>query len=189
MCILDNCPLPCVSFANIFLQSMACFLIPLTLLYTEHKFLILMRLTLPIVSFMEHSFIVVYKKPLLYSSHLSFLLCHLPGVLLFCISYLGLWCICCCCLIFIFIYLDTPGLCCGAWDLWYSFSSVQFSHSVMSDSLGPHESQHARPPCPSPSPGAWELLVPWPGIKPWLPALEARILATGPPGKALMMQF
>ena len=30
--------------------------------------------------------------------------------------------------------------------------SVQFSHSVMSDSLQPHESQHARPPCPSPSP-------------------------------------
>ena len=32
------------------------------------------------------------------------------------------------------------------------FSSVQFSHSVMSDSLRPHESQHSRPPCPSPSP-------------------------------------
>ena len=31
------------------------------------------------------------------------------------------------------------------------FSSVQFSRSVMSDSLWPHESQHARPPCPSPS--------------------------------------
>ena len=29
-----------------------------------------------------------------------------------------------------------------------SFSSVQFSHSVVSDSLRPHESQHARPPCP-----------------------------------------
>ena len=29
-------------------------------------------------------------------------------------------------------------------------SSVQFSCSVMSDSLRPHESQHARPPCPSP---------------------------------------
>ena len=29
-------------------------------------------------------------------------------------------------------------------------SSVQFSHSVMSDSLRPHESQHARPPCPTP---------------------------------------
>ena len=33
-------------------------------------------------------------------------------------------------------------------------SSVQFSHSVMSDSLLPHESQHTRPPCPSPTPGA-----------------------------------
>ena len=31
--------------------------------------------------------------------------------------------------------------------------SVQFSRSVTSDSLRPHESQHARPPCPSPSPG------------------------------------
>ena len=29
-------------------------------------------------------------------------------------------------------------------------ASVQFSHSVMSDSLRPHELQHARPPCPSP---------------------------------------
>jgi len=33
------------------------------------------------------------------------------------------------------------------------FSSVQFSHSVMSDSLRPQEPQHARPPCPSPTPG------------------------------------
>ena len=32
-------------------------------------------------------------------------------------------------------------------------SSVQFSHSVVSDSLRPHELQHARPPCPSPTPG------------------------------------
>ena len=32
-------------------------------------------------------------------------------------------------------------------------SSVQFSRSVVSDSLWPHESQHARPPCPSPIPG------------------------------------
>ena len=32
-------------------------------------------------------------------------------------------------------------------------SSVQFSHSVMSDSLRPHEPQHARPPCPSPTAG------------------------------------
>ena len=34
-----------------------------------------------------------------------------------------------------------------------SFSSVQFSHSVVSDSLRPHESQPGRPPCPSPTPG------------------------------------
>ena len=33
-----------------------------------------------------------------------------------------------------------------------SFCSVQFSHSVVSDSLWPHELQHARPPFPSPSP-------------------------------------
>ena len=32
-------------------------------------------------------------------------------------------------------------------------SSVQYSHSVMSDSLRPHELQHTRPPCPSPTPG------------------------------------
>ena len=32
------------------------------------------------------------------------------------------------------------------------FSSVQFSHLVVSDSLQPNELQHARPPCPSPSP-------------------------------------
>ena len=32
-------------------------------------------------------------------------------------------------------------------------SSVQFSQSVMSDALRPRESQHARPPCPSPTPG------------------------------------
>ena len=35
----------------------------------------------------------------------------------------------------------------------YQFSSVQFSHSVVSDSLRPHELQHARPPCPSSTPG------------------------------------
>ena len=33
------------------------------------------------------------------------------------------------------------------WPKYWSLSSVQFSHSVVSDSLQPHESQHARPPC------------------------------------------
>ena len=37
----------------------------------------------------------------------------------------------------------------------YSFSSVQFSCSVMSDSLRPHGLQHTRPPCPSPTPRAY----------------------------------
>ena len=36
-----------------------------------------------------------------------------------------------------------------------TFSSVQFSCSVVSDSLRPRESQHARPPCPSPTPGVY----------------------------------
>ena len=34
-----------------------------------------------------------------------------------------------------------------------NLSSVQFSCSVMSDSLRPHEAQYTRPPCPSPTPG------------------------------------
>ena len=34
-------------------------------------------------------------------------------------------------------------------------SSVQFSRSVVSNTLWPHESQHARPPCPSPTPGVY----------------------------------
>ena len=39
----------------------------------------------------------------------------------------------------------------------YQFSSVQFSCSIVSDSLPPHESQHTRPPCPSPTPGVrWD---------------------------------
>ena len=37
----------------------------------------------------------------------------------------------------------------------YQFSSFQFSRSAVSDSLRPHESQHARPPCPSPTPGVY----------------------------------
>ena len=39
------------------------------------------------------------------------------------------------------------------WFHFISISSVQFSHSVVSDSLGPHEPQHSRPPSPSSTPG------------------------------------
>ena len=42
----------------------------------------------------------------------------------------------------IILYIRTP----------FSDNSVQFSHSVMSNSLWPHGLQHARPPCPSPTP-------------------------------------
>ena len=37
----------------------------------------------------------------------------------------------------------------------YHISSVQFSCSVVSDSLRPHELKHARPPCSSPTPGVY----------------------------------
>ena len=45
----------------------------------------------------------------------------------------------------------TPLILCGSTYLRVQFSS--FSRSVVSDSLRPYESQHARPPCPSPTPG------------------------------------
>ena len=49
---------------------------------------------------------------------------------------------------YIFIYLFVYQSIC------LSLYSVQFSHLVTSDSLWPHGLQHARPPCPSPTPGA-----------------------------------
>ena len=45
--------------------------------------------------------------------------------------------------------------CCFLSNLNMNQPSVQFSRWVMSDSLQPHESQHARPPCPSPTPGVY----------------------------------
>ena len=39
------------------------------------------------------------------------------------------------------------------WQIHVQMRSDQISRSVMSDSLQTHESQHARPPCPSPTPG------------------------------------
>ena len=45
-----------------------------------------------------------------------------------------------------------------AWNIFFHplyLLSGQFSRSVVSDSLQPHESQHARPPCPSPTPGVY----------------------------------
>ena len=41
------------------------------------------------------------------------------------------------------------------------YSSVQFSCSVVSDSLWPHALQHTRPPCPLPTPGVYSNSCPW----------------------------
>ena len=59
-------------------------------------------------------------------------------------------------------------------QLFYSFSSVQFSRSVVSNSLRPHESQHARPPCPLPTPGGHSNSCP---SSPWChPAISSSIV-------------
>ena len=55
-----------------------------------------------------------------------------------------------------------------------SVSLVQFSRSVMSDSLQPHESQHTRPPCPSPTPGVYPNPCP---LNPWChPAISSSVI-------------
>ena len=55
-----------------------------------------------------------------------------------------------------------------------SFSSVQFSRAVVSDSLRPHELQHARPPCPSPSLGVHSDS---PSSSPWChPAISSSVV-------------
>ena len=53
------------------------------------------------------------------------------------------------------LYLTKWKLCLSEKGNKDSIRSVQFSRSVVSNSLWPHESQHARPPCPSPTPGVY----------------------------------
>ena len=54
-------------------------------------------------------------------------------------------------------------------------SSVQFSRSVLSDSLRPHELQHARPPCPSPTPGIYSNSCP---LSQWChPAISSSVVS------------
>ena len=53
-------------------------------------------------------------------------------------------------------------------------SSVQFSRSVVSNSLRPHDSQHTRPPCPSPTPGVHSDSNP---LSPWChPAISSSVV-------------
>ena len=56
-----------------------------------------------------------------------------------------------------------------SWDkMHFSFVSVQFSRSVLSDSLWPHGLQHARPPCPSPTPRVYSNSCP---LSRWCPLI------------------
>ena len=58
-------------------------------------------------------------------------------------------------------------------SLWL-FSSVHFSHSVLSDSLWPHGLQHARPPCSSPTLGLYSNSCP---LSPWsYPTISSSII-------------
>ena len=58
--VLDNSPLLYMSFASVFSQYMACFLILFQVSFTE-EFLTLMKSSLSIISFMDHAFDVVSK--------------------------------------------------------------------------------------------------------------------------------
>ena len=74
----------------------------------------------------------------------------------------------------------------------WSFS--QFSHSVMSDSLRPHEPQHTRPPCPSPTPGVYSdscPLSPWchPVISSSVIPFSSRLQSFPASGSSQMSQF
>ena len=56
----------------------------------------------------------------------------------------------------------------------FPHTSVQFSCSVVSDSLRPHESQHAKSPCPSPTPGVYSNS--WP-LSQWChPAISSSVV-------------
>ena len=60
------------------------------------------------------------------------------------------------------------------WNCQFQFSSVQFSLSVVSNSLRPHDSQHTRPPCPSPTPGAYSNSCP---LSRWChPAISSSVI-------------
>ena len=76
--------------------------------------------------------------------------------------------------VYLFLYMakaalkvewSESGVCfqCTYFLLYLQFSSVQFSGSVMSNCLQSHESQYARPPCPSPTPRVHSNSVHWVG--------------------------
>ena len=76
----------------------------------------------------------------------------------------------------------------------YDISSVHFSRSLMSDSLRPHGLQHARPPCPSPTPRVYSNSCPlsgWchPTISSFLVSFSSRLQSFPASGSFQMSQF
>ena len=79
--------------------------------------------------------------------------------------------------------MSPPDKVCGftaleTWYLYHKFSSVQFSHSVASNSLQLHGLQHTRLPCPSPTPRAYSNLCPlswW-----WHPTISCSVIPFSP---------
>ena len=76
----------------------------------------------------------------------------------------------------------------------YTFSAVQCSRSVVSDSLWPHGPQHTRPPCPSPTPRVYSnscLLSQWchPTISPSVVSFSSRLQSFPASGSFQMSQF
>ena len=75
-----------------------------------------------------------------------------------------------------------------------TLKTVQFTHSVVSDSLRPHERQHARPPCPSPTPGVYSNSFPlswWchPNISSSVVPFSSCLQSFPPSGSFQMSQF
>ena len=75
-----------------------------------------------------------------------------------------------------------------------AFHSAQFSCSVMPDSLRPHGLQHARPPCPSLTPGVYSNSSPWswwchPSISPFAVPFSSNLQSFPRSGSFQMSQF
>ena len=80
------------------------------------------------------------------------------------------------------------------WGNSIAISSVLFSLSVVSNSLRPHESQHTRPPCPSPTPGVHPnscSLIQWchPTISSFVVPFSSRLQSFPASGSFQMSQF
>ena len=73
-----------------------------------------------------------------------------------------------------------------------NYKTSQFSHSVMSDCLWPHELEHSRPPCPSPTPGVYSCpLSRWchPTISSSVVPFSSRLQSFPASGSFQMSQF